>query len=69
MLEHFLISCKNFQELCFLNLARNEVFVRVLQDLGRNKLSGYTLRSDNLCISPKERIINREVKFDEICTC
>ena len=64
--QHFFISCKNFARVVS---CKNAIFVRILQNLARNKLSLNTLRSDNLCISPKsKRIQSLEVKFDEIYT-
>ena len=46
---------------------KNAIFVRILQDLARNKISSNTLRSDNLCISPKSKHNQPlELKFDEL---
>ena len=75
VLQHFVISCKNFARV--VSLAKNAIFARILQDLGRilqdlarNKLSLNTLRSDNLCFSPKSKHNQPlEVKFDEPYTC
>ena len=68
ILQHFFISCKNLARVVF--LAKNAIFARFLQDLARNKLSLNTLRSDNLCISPKSKHNQPlEVKFDELYTC
>ena len=67
-LQHFFISCKNFARVVF--LAKNAIFVKILQDLAKNKSSLNTLRSDNFCISPKGKHNQPlEVKFDEIYTC
>ena len=54
----------------FLESCKKRFFVRNLQVFARNKLSVYTLRSDNLCISPKYKHNQPlEVKCDEIYTC
>ena len=66
-------SCKILARNCALSQedsCKNLRFVTIiLQDLGRNKSSVYTLRSDNLCISSKSKHNEPlEVKFDELYT-
>ena len=61
-----------FQKFCkscvFKSFAK--IFVRILQDLARNKLCLNTLRSDKLCISPKSKHNQPlEIKVDELYTC
>ena len=61
----FSFLAKILQELCFLTVARNDFFVRILQDLARNKFFVYTLRSDKLCISPK----SKHIQPSEVMVC
>ena len=70
ILQNFFNSCKIFARVVLLESCKKCIFVKILQDLARNKLSVYTLRSDNLCISPKSKYNQPlKVKFDELYTC
>ena len=68
--KYILQNCNNLATLFHLqnvarvvSLAKNAIFAR-------NNLSLNTLRSGNLCISPKSKHNQPlEVKCDELCTC
>ena len=72
ILLHFLISCKHFARVLFLESCKKCIFCKNRgRNLAKSNLSVYSLlRSDNLYISPKSKHNQPlEVKFDELYTC
>ena len=66
----FLVIEHSFLEEYCKNFARFSQLARILQGIARYKFSVCTLRSDNLCISPKsEHNQPLDVKFDDNYSC